>query len=364
MPESQQRLSPFDLAAFFLLFTVSVGLTGLVGCGSSTKAEVGVALSERAVSDAPVPLNRAVAVLYHNGQGAEAVAVRRGAEIEAEQRDVALEWLEVDDNDADAQAKLLEQAIQEGYVAICLCPLATDRFSELVDQAEAKGIPVVLFERPLNQIPPDDPNQHPFASVDHFHSGQILAELAARELNEEGVVLILGSADTRTLEDRKQGILFTLKGFGKIDAHDGLTRRRADEKGVDDIASLLGDLDKFGEQSDIGSVAFISLDGAIIPEVIDWVKSELKEGVTGRVYGFGTEGDAVDLIRAGALSGTVVEDPQMLGMSMIMTVADILEGNQEGDGRVGLITSGGHLVTSDNIDDEEIARLLESQGSP
>ncbi|MDR0909352.1 MAG: substrate-binding domain-containing protein [Spirochaetaceae bacterium] len=104
------------------------------------------------------------------------------------------------------QIQIFEDMVSQGVDAICIAPLDPNAIRPLVDNAVAKGVPVVLIDA---DIP--DSKRYCFVGSDHYSVGVTMAKEAIKLLGGKGTVIIEQGQMTQTaMVDRNRGIHETL----------------------------------------------------------------------------------------------------------------------------------------------------------
>jgi ribose transport system substrate-binding protein len=118
----------------------------------------------------------------------------------------------VKEDDRTAQIKLVQSAVAAGVDGIVLAPLDARALVAPVEQAVAKGIPVVIIDSALESSKPAA-----YVATNNYQGGAMAAERLARLLDGRGRIILLryavGSAST---EAREQGFIDTIKKYPGI----------------------------------------------------------------------------------------------------------------------------------------------------
>jgi ribose transport system substrate-binding protein len=118
----------------------------------------------------------------------------------------------VKEDERTDQINLVKSAAASGVDGIVLAPLDAKALVEPVEQAIARGIPVVIIDSGLESSKPAA-----FVMTDNYHGGVLGAERLAERLKGEGRIILLryavGSAST---EAREKGFVDTIKKYPKI----------------------------------------------------------------------------------------------------------------------------------------------------
>lgn len=343
------RKDSFGFLFLASIAAASMGLIALSGCGGSSVAEndSGDSSSEIAVKAPPkeAPPKNAIAMLYYQEDSPFNTEFRAGAADAAKEREVEVEWLDV--AKGESQSAVFDRAVKEKYAAICVCPQEADSLSDAITKATEAKIPVVVCEQPVASIvTEEDFESMVFVATDHAHCGQVLAEQAIEMIDEDGKILIVGG-EMGVEADRAMNVSFAIKD-SKIEVVSAL-----------DISteSTAAALSKFAEDNEETSYAIVAVSSAGAQEVLAWKDSDDgKEHTEVPLLGFGSWDGTVEAIESGELAAVVLEDPNGIGAAAVMTAATAKEGGEVS----GLVTTGEHLVTADNIEDERIVALLKA----
>ena len=304
-------------------------LAMIVGCGQvEPKTEANTPPTEQ-------PPAEHVAVLYYHGVSPFSQAVRDGATNAADEFDVAVEWMDAEPGDIDQQKQLLHSAISERVRGICICPLDTVAIPEALKQADAAGIPVVVFEKELEE----GSKIVSCATSDHFHAGVTMAKFVSGQVNGDAQVLLVHCATDADSATRLRGF-----EYAATNDYTNLAVTQWD-CAADPIAEL--------EQLEVSDY-----DVLVTFNVAD-SQAVLKKLPTDQQLtycGFGSWSGIEDAIRDGRLAATMLEDPYLIGFSAVMALSTHLAGEETGE----YISAGEHIVTADNLDTENVQRLLES----
>lgn len=117
------------------------------------------------------------------------------------------------EDDRALQIQYVQSAIATGVDALVLAPLDAKALKAPVEEALAKGIPVVIIDSAL-----DSERHTSYVATDNYHGGVLAAERLGEVLNGEGKIILMryavGSAST---DEREKGFTDTIaKFFPKI----------------------------------------------------------------------------------------------------------------------------------------------------
>jgi ribose transport system substrate-binding protein len=248
------------------------------------------------------------------------------------------------EDDRDQQVQVVENFTARKVAGLVLAPLDERALVAPVETAVAAGIPVVVMDSDLKSD-----RRVSFVATDNFLGGKIAGEHLAQLLNGRGNVILLryavGSASTTA---REEGFLAALKAFPEIrllssDQYAGATRETA-------YQASQNLLNRFGRE----------VQGVFCPcepAAIGMARALHDLGLAGgrvKMVGFDAGTQSVADLRAGNLQGLVVQNPVRMGYEAVKSLVTHLQG-----GRVEpRIDTGVALVTKENMDQPEIAELL------
>ena len=275
--------------------------------------------------------------------------VRSGAERAAAELDVELIWKgPLEENDRAQQIQVVQQFVSQGVDGILLAPLDHRALVSPVKQAVGRGIPVLVFDSGLEGEPGVDFLS--YVATDNVLGGRIAGEHLARLMGDDpaggkAVLLryLVGSASTGEREDgfleavREQGIEVLVDN-----RYAGVSTGEAKTASLNMIASI----------REAGGV-FCSNE----PGTMGMLLALRQEGLVGSVkfVGFDASPPLVAALDAGEIDALVVQDPRKMGYLAVQTMAAHLAGESVDP----LVDTGVVIVTPENRNDPEIAKLLE-----
>src|SRR6476469_2434676 len=134
-------------------------------------------------------------------------SVEAGARKAAQELGVEMIWKgPLTENDVAQQIGLVEQFTQEGVAGIAVAPLDANQLRRPIQQAAAKGIPVVIFDSSVNgQLGKD---YVAYVAPDKKKGGVLGGEELARLLNGKGkVVMVRYNVGSASTDQREAGFL-------------------------------------------------------------------------------------------------------------------------------------------------------------
>jgi ribose transport system substrate-binding protein len=275
--------------------------------------------------------------------------VHAGAEMAGRELGVDILWKgSLKEDDREAQISVVENIITRGVDAIVLAPLDDAALRRPVDEAMSNGIPVVIFDSGLQ-----GDNYISYVATDNFKAGQLAGQYMAKLLDGKGNVVVLRYAEgSDSTTRREDGFIDAIKAFTDIEIvtsnqYAGVTTESA-------LQAAENLLSRFGANE--GSLQIDGIFCATEPTALGILRALQNAGYAGKVkfIGFDSSEKMISALRAGELSGFVVQNPMRIGYLAVKTLVGHIRGEQV----PRRIDTGSLLVTMENIEKPEIHKLL------
>jgi len=273
--------------------------------------------------------------------------VRRGAQAACTELGIEMVWRGAKDETSNTEEiQIVELMIGKKVDGIVLAPQSATALVNVVEKAVAAGIPVVIIDSGLNSD-----KQVSFVATDNYKGGVMGAERLAKVIGGKGKVALIknipGSAST---EDREKGFK------DAIAKHPDITL--VDEK------HALGDSTKANEVVTTILAKHDDLAGIFTanePGAVGALLAAKRAGKVGkvRIVGFDASKLLIKGIRDGDLDSTIVQDPFQMGYQGVKALYDHIQGKTVPEE----VLPEAKLVTTDNLDSEEIQGHLEAYGA-
>lgn len=251
------------------------------------------------------------------------------------------------ENQRDDQIKVVEDMVSLGVDAIVIAPLDNKALKTPVENAIAKGIPVVVIDSDL-----DSDKYVSFVATDNRKGGVIGGQALHKTLGGKGKVIMLryleGSAST---QNREEGFLDGVKGQGievvSSNQYAGPTVETAQASAERLLAPYKNADGSLGIDG-----AFASND----PSARGMLRAlqDLKQAGKVKFVGFDASEALINGLEKGELDGLVVQNPFNMGYLGVKTMLDHLA-KKPVEKRVD---TGVMLVTKENLSSPEIKELL------
>ncbi len=249
------------------------------------------------------------------------------------------------EDDREQQVLVVEDFISWKVDGIVLAPLDDKALVLPVKQAVKRGIPVVIIDSDLKS---DD--YVSFVATDNYKGGQLAAQRLSSLLECHGKVIMLryqeGSASTT---NRENGFLDTMKKeFPEIEListnqYGGATTESAYQKSENLFNT------------------YKQIDGIFCPNestTFGMLRALQDAKLSGQIkfVGFDSSAKLIEALRSGELHGLILQNPFKMGELGIKTLVDYFNGVKVSK----RIDTGVTLVTKENMDEENIKELLQT----
>jgi ribose transport system substrate-binding protein len=273
-------------------------------------------------------------------------SVRRGAERAATEFGVDLAWMgPARDNDRAEQKKVLQQFLNEGVDGILLAPTDSKALIPDVQTAKAKHIPVLIFDSAIEGEAGTDFIS--FVATDNEAAGRLGGKHLMSLIGNGGKAILFrhmeGHASTMA---REEGALEELTAGG---AELLVDNRFSGETSVAAMSTAIAMMDQINAADGVFASNQTSAEGMLL--------ALRQTNLAGRIkfVGFDSSEPLVDGLRNGEISALVVQDPDNMGYTSVKLMVDHLRGREIEP----TVNTSVHLVTQENMDDAEIAPLLQ-----
>ncbi len=290
-----------------ILSPLLIGLlaTGLIACskqGPDTQAA-----SEPAAASSTLTIGLAISTQNNPFF----VALRDGADAEAKAQGVKLITVDAQDDSAK-QISNIEDLIQKKVQVILINPADSDAVAGVVKEAVKAGIKIVSLDRSVNGA---EVSAH--IASDNIAGGKMAAEFLLEKIGGKGNIVELegipGSSAARergqgfhSVVDGKADVKLAAKQAADFDRAKGLTVMENILQGNKDVKGV------FAHNDEMALGALKAIEAAGLKNVI--------------VVGFDATPDAVNAVKAGQMSATVQQKPELIGKMGVETAMKLSKG--------------------------------------
>ncbi|RUT35572.1 ribose ABC transporter substrate-binding protein RbsB [Paenibacillus zeisoli] len=214
-------------------------------------------------------------------------------------------------NDSAKQSNDVDDLIQQGVNALLINPTDSASISTVVQSANNLGIPVITLDRSA-----DKGDIKALVASDNIKGGKMAAQYIVDQLGKNAKVIELegvpGASATRERgkgfhEIADQQLKVIAKQAADFDRTKGLNVMENLLQGNPDVQAVFAHNDEMA----LGAIEAIQSSGKDIP-----------------VIGFDGNKDALDSIKAGKLTATIAQQPELIGQLAVKAAKDVLQGKK------------------------------------
>jgi len=321
----------------FMAVSLLVVLAMLVGCAApATPAPA----AEPAAETAAKPY---IPVISKGFQHQFWQAVKQGSEQAAKDYNVDITFEgPATEAEVDKQIEMLQAALAKNPAAICLAALDTQAVIPLLEEAKAKGIPVVGFDSGVDSDIPVAT-----ATTDNIAAAALAADKMAELIGGSGQVAVLVHDQTsRTGIDRRDGFVNRM-----AETYPDIEIVNIDYGAGDHLKST--DIAKAVIQANPDLKGYFGANEGSIIGVLNAVQ-EL--GRTGQivVIGYDAGKQQKDAVRSGAQAGAITQNPVGIGYKCVEAAVKAINGEAVDK----IIDTGFFWYDASNMDEEQFIPLL------
>lgn len=270
-------------------------------------------------------------------------AVKAGSEQAAKDLNVDITF-EGPESEAqvDKQYEMIQAALAKNPAALCLAAVDSKAMIPLLEEAKAKGIPVIGFDSGVDSDIPLST-----ATTDNIAAAGLAADKMAELIGGSGKVAVLVHDQTsRTGIDRRDGFLNRMK-----EKYPDIEIVNVDYGAGDHLKST--DIAKAIVQANPDLKGYFGANEGSIIGVLNAVKELGKEGKI-VVIGYDSGQQQLDAIMSGAEAGAITQNPVGIGYKCVEAAVKAINGET----LPKIIDTGFFWFDKTNIDSAEIKPLL------
>lgn len=324
---------------------IGVIFCSVQGCGSSDETAPSISGSSSGTTGSDSEALR-IAVIPKGTSHEFWKSVHAGALAAAEELGgVEILWKGSEtENDTAGQISVVRNFITNQVDGICLAPNHSEALVDVTAEADASGIPVVIFDSGLGE----GAKIVSYVATDNRKGGIMAGEQLAEAIGHQGKVIMLRYKEgSESTEQREQGFLDAMAKENDIevissDQYAGTTTQEAMQK-----ATQL--LNKYRDEvNGIFAVCEPNCNGTL--------EALTQTGLAGKVkfMAFDPSDRLIAGLSEGTVAGIVLQDPYQMGYTAVMTIKK----NLDGESTEAFISTGEYVATAENQDSKPYDRLL------
>ncbi len=246
--------------------------------------------------------------------------------------------------DTAGQIAVVKNFITSRVDGICLAPNHSRALLDVVAEANAEGIPVVIYDSGLAE----GAEFVSYVATDNLKGGMLAGQRMAEAIGHKGNVILLRYKEgSESTEQREKGFLDAMANEPDIkvissDQYAGVSTQEAMEK-----ATQL--LNKYRDEvNGIFAVCEPNCNGTL--------EALVQTGLSGKVkfVAFDPSDRLIAGLADGSVSGIVLQDPYEMGRRSVLSIVAHLEGTQVDK----VVSTGEYVATKENEKSDPFDRLL------
>jgi ribose transport system substrate-binding protein len=260
---------------------------------------------------------------------------RKGTEkADAELTDVTVEF-RLGDGTAAAQKRIVDDLLAKGVDGIAISPVDPANQTAMLDDAAKQAL---VFTHDSDA---PDSRRECYVGTDNVAAGRQAGELIKEALPEGGrIALFVGKLDARNAQERLQGIRDATAGT-KIEILDVRTDDTDQVRAKANVSEMLV------THSDIAAlVGLWSYNG---PAILNAVRDAGRIGQV-KIIAFDEDDETLTGVKAGAIVGTVVQQPFEFGYQSVTLLDKVLKGDRSGIPASRQVFIPTMVIRQDNVD--------------
>ncbi len=333
-PAIQRCKTMKKLNSLLLCFLAGISTLGCAPSKSTTGTGAG---SDASIRIAVIPKGTS----HEFWQSVHAGALKAASEL----GDVEVLWKGPEtEADTAAQVSVVKNFITNRVDGICLAPNHSESLVDVVAEANASDIPVVIFDSGLGE----GADFVSYVATDNLKGGVLAGECLAEAIGEQGKVIMLRYKEgSESTEQREQGFLDAMAKHPDIevissDQYAGVTTEQAMQKATNV-------LNKYRDEVDgIFAVCEPNCNGTLGALVQTGLASKVK------FVAFDPSDRLINGLSDGSVSGIVLQDPFEMGYQSVKAIHRKLSGEDV----ESVISTGEYVATDENKSTDPYDRLL------
>lgn len=238
------------------------------------------------------------------------VSVKDGVMAEADKHGIEVIVIDAQ-NDSAKQSNDVEDLMQQGVTALLINPVDSAAISTAVQSANGLNIPVVTLDRSA-----DSGEVSTLVASDNVKGGSMAAEFIVEKVGKGAKVIELeGSPGASATRERGKGfhdvadteLDVIAKQTANFDRSNGLNVMENLLQGNPSVQAVFAHNDEMA----LGAIEAIQSSGKNIP-----------------IIGFDGNEDALNSINEGKLTGTIAQQPDLIGQLAVQAAKDVIDGKE------------------------------------
>jgi ribose transport system substrate-binding protein len=300
--------------AVALICATILGLSGCARQGSSTKR---------------------LAFITNNAADFWTIARRGTEKADTELADVTVEF-RLGDGTAAAQKRIVDDLLAKGVDGIAISPVDPANQTAMLNDAAKQAL---VFTHDSDA---PDSKRECYIGTDNVAAGRQAGDLIKEALPQGGrIAVFVGKLDARNAQERLQGIKESIAG-SKVEIIDVRTDDTDQVRAKANVSEML-----VGHPDVAALVGLWSYNG---PAILNAVRDANKIGQV-KIIAFDEDDETLTGVKAGAIVGTVVQQPYEFGYQSITLLEKVLRGDRSGIPSGHQVFIPTRVIRQNNVDE-------------
>lgn len=245
--------------------------------------------------------------------------MEKGAYGYAEQKGVELAFQAPEkETDVEKQVQMVENAITKGFDAIILSPADSKSLVPAIVKANNAGIPVILVNDTIDAevLAAEGGKVETYVGIDQYEAAALAGSYAAENIKDGKILYLEGISGVKALEDRLLGFKDQAGSFEIVASQTAKNDRNEGFNVMQNVLSASPEVNVvWAVNAEMGQGAIQAIE---------------QGGFSGKVqvFDFDATTDDVEAIKAGTLTGTIAQYPNLQAEAAIQACLDVLDGKK------------------------------------
>lgn len=266
--------------------------------------------------------------------------MEKGAYAYAEEKGVELSFQAPEkETDVEKQVQMVENAITKKFDAIILSVADSKSLIPSIIKANDAGIPVILVNDTIDEeaLEAEGGKVETYVGIDQYEAAALAGAYAAENIEDGKILYLEGISGVKALEDRLIGFEDQAADFEVVASQTAKCDRNEGFNVMQNVLSAHPEVNVvWAVNAEMGQGAIQAIE---------------QGGFAGKVqvFDFDATSDDIEAIKAGTLTGTVAQYPNLQAEAAIQACLDVLDGKT----LEAHTKTKAELITAENVEDYE-----------
>lgn len=246
------------------------------------------------------------------------------------------------ETDVEKQVQMVENAVTKGFDAIILSPADSKSLIPSIVKANEANIPVILVNDVIDEeaLAAEGGKVETYVGIDQYEAASLAGKYAAENITDAKILYLEGISGVKAHEDRLNGFKDQAPDFEIVASQTAKCDRNEGFNVMQNVLSSNPEVNVvWAINAEMGQGAVQAIE-----------QNTAAEGI--QVFDFDASSDDVAAIKAGTLTGTVAQYPDLQAEAAIQACLDVL-GGEELEAHT---KTKAELITKDNVEEFEASK--------